>query len=37
MINKEKCSCCSSSNTNKEASIIGEYVFYCNHVTEADI
>ena len=34
MMNKEKCSCCSDSDNNI---IIGEYVCYCNKVTEDDI
>jgi bacterioferritin-associated ferredoxin len=29
-----KCSCCSSNTTEV---VIGEYVCYCNHVTEKDI
>ena len=32
---KYKCSCCNTSD-NKDA-IIGEYVCYCNHVTENNI
>ena len=32
---KEKCSCCNHSNNEDVA--IGEYVCYCNHVTENDI
>lgn len=32
---KEKCSCCNHSN-DKDV-VIGEYVCYCNHVTENDI
>lgn len=32
---KEKCSCC--NNSNKGEVVIGEYVCYCNHVTEDDI
>ena len=31
----KKCSCC-NSNENQDV-IIGEYVCYCNHVTEDDI
>ncbi len=35
MMQKEKCSCC---NEGKDKDIIiGEYVCYCNHVTEWDI
>lgn len=34
MVNKEKCSCCSDIDNNI---IIGEYVCYCNKVTEDDI
>lgn len=33
-MNNEKCSCC-SDNINEVT--IGEYVCYCNHVTEQDI
>jgi bacterioferritin-associated ferredoxin len=32
---KENCSCCNS--INNEEVVIGEYVCYCNHVTEDDI
>lgn len=32
---KEKCSCCNHSD-NQDV-VIGEYVCYCNHVTEDDI
>ncbi|NFE17826.1 (2Fe-2S)-binding protein [Clostridium botulinum] len=32
---KEKCCCCNSDNSQE--AIIGEYVCYCNHVTEEDI
>ncbi|MGL5652199.1 MAG: (2Fe-2S)-binding protein [Paraclostridium sp.] len=32
---KEKCFCCNAGN-DKDV-IIGEYVCYCNHVTEGDI
>ena len=35
MMNKEKCSCCNSSSNNDV--IIGQYVCYCNQVTEDDI
>ena len=35
MMNKEKCSCCNSSSNN--GVIIGQYVCYCNQVTEDDI
>ena len=35
MMNKEKCSYCNSSSNNDV--IIGQYVCYCNQVTEDDI
>lgn len=32
---EEKCSCC--NHDDKKDVVIGEYVCYCNHVTENDI
>ncbi len=29
--------CCSCCSTDSKDSVIGEYVCYCNHVTEQDI
>lgn len=35
-MNVEKCSCCNNDNTKPKVNI-GEYVCYCNHITEDDI
>ncbi|MEF9983573.1 MAG: (2Fe-2S)-binding protein [Oscillospiraceae bacterium] len=32
-----KCSCCNNENKDNKEPVIGEYVCYCNHVTENDI
>lgn len=37
MNEKAKCSCCSNKETAPKSSIAGEYVCYCNKVTEQDI
>lgn len=37
MIGKTKCSCCSDEKTIPQSAVAGEYICYCNKVTEQDI